>query len=203
MTDEEALNLIKEGDAQAGLVALRERYHARLVGYAYGQIDKYIYRGPKSADEIVNDVWSSFWEKFEGRTIKSLPAYLRSMVRYQVLQALTEDIRLRERQGKEAPDMPDETERTKVPSVEVERLEELIGPLVMKNELLIAVSTLELLGRLTERKAQAVVLRYIHGFSADEVAKRMETNTNNAASLISQGAKVVREYLERRGRVTD
>jgi RNA polymerase sigma-70 factor (ECF subfamily) len=78
-TDQQLLSLIRQDDSSA-FDALYNRYARKVRTLAYAKVNS-----TEAAQEIVQDIFSTIWERRHSLEIQTLPNYLSVAVRYQVI----------------------------------------------------------------------------------------------------------------------
>ncbi|MET4105115.1 RNA polymerase sigma-70 factor [Hymenobacter sp. UYP22] len=81
-TDEALVQGLREHDNEA-FAEIYERYWRRLLEAAYRRL-----HSREAAEEVVQDVFVSLWQKRQELTIQHLPNYLLTAVKYRVIDAL-------------------------------------------------------------------------------------------------------------------
>jgi RNA polymerase sigma-70 factor (family 1) len=89
LTDNELVNLLKEGD-EAAFTEIYNRYWDKLYFIAYKLL-----KDAEGAEEIVQEVFLTLWKKKEALTIQSLTQYLAAMARYAVYRHLAKEKQLK------------------------------------------------------------------------------------------------------------
>ncbi|SEN01311.1 RNA polymerase sigma-70 factor, ECF subfamily [bacterium A37T11] len=90
MTDEQLTSLLKEGDHGA-FTQIYERFKRKLLAMAYNYS-----RDKALAEEVVQEVFVSLWEKRQDVAIKSLEAYLATSIKFSVFRTLQRDLHRKE-----------------------------------------------------------------------------------------------------------
>jgi RNA polymerase sigma-70 factor (family 1) len=80
LEDNELVTLLNKGD-QIAFEAIYKRYAADLFRYARKNITR-----KEDCEEIIQDVFTSLWERYESIRILSLKYYLLNAVRYKVIR---------------------------------------------------------------------------------------------------------------------
>lgn len=82
--DTELATLLKEGK-DAAFTEIYNRYWRKLYFIAHKLL-----KSPDKAEEVVQEVFVTFWEKRANLNIQSLPSYLAAMTRYAVYRTLSQ-----------------------------------------------------------------------------------------------------------------
>ncbi len=90
MTDEQLASLLKEGDHGA-FTQIYELFKRKLLAMAYNYC-----RDKALAEEVVQEVFVSLWEKRQDVAIKSLEAYLATSIKFSVFRTLQRDLHRKE-----------------------------------------------------------------------------------------------------------
>jgi RNA polymerase sigma-70 factor (family 1) len=77
--DNELLSFLRSGDHTA-FTEIYERYWKTLYALAYNRL-----RNIQAAEDIVHEVFTSLWNNKEQASIKNLPAYLATAVKYLII----------------------------------------------------------------------------------------------------------------------
>jgi len=81
-TDIELTALLRQG-SEASFTEIFNRYWDKLYFIAHKHL-----KSPQAAEEVVQDVFMTLWQKRETLSIRSLPLYLAAMTRYAVYRNL-------------------------------------------------------------------------------------------------------------------
>lgn len=173
--------------------ALKSLYE-RLSGY----LNAVAYRILKSddlANEALQEAFIQIWENastYRPHKAKAL-TWITSILRYRALDRLDKEKRY--------------MHKFQIPSEEDDPINAIPA-----NENLTPESTtmraqdeghiLQCLETLTEKAKQSVTLAYIEGYSREEIAARLETNTNTVKSWLRRGSERLKRCLEQKIEMT-
>ena len=185
--DDELANLIAR-------CALRDqasfkRLYERVGGYLNAVIFR-IVKSSESADEVLQEAFIQIWERADTyRPHLSKPlTWMTSIARYRALDRLEKEQR--------------HTQRIQASSDEEDDGLENIADTVSETPEL-AMETAQhgrniqnCLSHLNEKVQTCVLLAYLEGYSREEIAEKMRTNTNTVKSWLRRGAQKLKDCLE-------
>ncbi|WP_206614404.1 sigma-70 family RNA polymerase sigma factor [Chitinophaga barathri] len=173
LEDIELIKRIGEDDHQA-FTALYDRYWDRLYASAYFHL-----KDAAAAEELVQDVFVTIWQKRRELVIQSLQPYLAAMLRYAIYRHLDSSRRRREHLRKVADAAP----LTQAPEEIDEKL------------------LLEMVGRLSDQLPEKCSLVFraskLQDRALGEVAREMGISLKTAEAHLSKALKSIRISLGR------
>jgi RNA polymerase sigma-70 factor (ECF subfamily) len=173
LEDHDLLLLMQKGK-EAAFKEIYHRYWEKLVATGY-----YYTKNKESAEEIVNDVLMSLWNKREDPQIRSLPAYLGTAVKYAVFKAITRNKRRQELlEGQLRAESDQGTEEKLDARFLKDFLEGVIETLPEKAKLVFKYSREEQL-------------------SVFEIANKMELSPKSVEYHMTKALKTLREYIRK------
>lgn len=174
--NEALLHRLKNDDTTA-FVAIYQRYKQPLLAIGYNYT-----KSTDAAEDIVQEVFLSLWERRHQLVIESLPAYLATAIKFSVFKQLLKEKRRRTLLEN----------RPATPPVEID--EEAIQARFLKDYLDGVVEQLPEKCRLVFKFSRE------QDMSVSEIASHMGISTNTVASHISKALKVLRSSLNK-GRI--
>ncbi len=171
-TDEMLVNLLKKGDQQ-GFSEIYNRYWDKLFAVAYKRL-----RDNFAAEEVVQNVFVTLWNKRETLDIQMLSVYLSAMTRYAVYKALAKEKR-----------------KMEVEKAGGDRLYKNVSPdAAIDNK-----AVLEFVQKLSNILPEKCRLVFVHNKLLDqpleEVAGIMGISIKTAEAHITKALKIVRSKL--------
>lgn len=171
-SDDALVSLLKDGDRNV-FTEIYNRYWDKLYYVAYGHL-----RDTFAAEEIVQNVFLTLWQKKENLDIQSLPLYLAAMTRYAVYKYLAKEKR-----------------KQLIESQASAR----IHPVSSMDDALDNKAVFEIVQKLTNILPQKCRLVFIQNKLLDmpleEVAKSMDISVKTAEAHITKALKIVRSKL--------
>lgn len=82
LTDRQLVEKMKRGD-EAAFTAIYERYWKEVFGHAYKRLQE-----TSAAEDVVQNVFVSIWQRREQADIRNLRSYLYGAVRYQIFRQI-------------------------------------------------------------------------------------------------------------------
>lgn len=185
--DEELANLIAR-------CALRDQSaFKRLYNRSGGYLNAVVFRILKSDDlssEVLQEAFIQIWERAETyRPHISKPlTWMASIARYRALDRLDKEKRHSKRVQTNDFDEDDGLDQIAdtVGATPESALQSSQHGRHIKN----------CLSQLNEKIQSCVLLAYIEGYSRDEIAEKLQTNTNTVKSWLRRGAQKLKECLE-------
>lgn len=166
--------------------ALKELFD-RLAPYLNG-VALRIVRSEDSSNDVLQEAFIQIWQNASSyRPHLSKPlTWLTSIVRYRALDRFAQEKSLREKFNQELTDeefsaIPDDSCPVHAASTDQ-----------MRNQLA------NCLASLSASIKESVELAYLHGYSRDEIAGHMNTNSNTVKSWLHRGAQRLKQCLETR-----
>lgn len=163
---------LKEGDEKSFAI-LYDHFWEKLYYVAYQKLNCQV-----AAEEIVQEVFLTLWNKREELKIESLPSYLAAMVRYSVYRYYAKEKSLREREA---------TYYT------IQSSEEFLGDEI--NNKLILARIFELSNQLPEKCRLVFQYNKLQDQSLKEVAERLNISQKTAEAHLTKALKTVRLNL--------
>jgi len=171
-SDDILASLLKEGDRSV-FTEIYNRYWDKLYFVAYRHLKETF-----AAEEIVQNVFLSLWQKKETLEIQGLSAYLSAMTRYAVYKYLAKEKRKQE-----------------VEKLGTSHLNKIDSP----HDAIDHRAVMELVQKLTNILPEKCRLVFIHNKLLDkpleEVAKTMDISIKTAEAHITKALKIVRSKL--------
>lgn len=171
-TDDALLDLLKAGD-QAVFTEIYNRYWDKLYYVAYSHL-----KDSFSAEEVVQTVFLSLWNKRETLDIQALPVYLAAMTRYAVYKHLAKEKRRSEVETQASAKM---------------------AKLTTLDDAIDNKAVMEMVRKLTNVLPEKCRMVFIHNKLLDlpleEVARKMDISIKTAEAHITKALKIVRSKL--------
>jgi RNA polymerase sigma-70 factor (family 1) len=171
--DQKLLLLLQKGDE----LAFREiyyRYWEKLLATGY-----YFTKNKESAEEIVHDVLMSLWNKKSDLSIRSLPAYLGTAVKYAIFKAILRSKRRQEILDSQFGKEPDNG------------TEEKLDALFLKDFLETVVEKLPEKAKLVFKYSREEQL------SIAEIADKMDLSAKSVEYHMTKALKTLRETIRK------
>jgi len=172
-TDEQLLQLLKEGD-QAAFTEIYRRFWKLLFSVAANKL-----HDPEDAKELVQDVFVSLWKRHEELTIDhSIKAYLAGAVKFRVYTRLS----LKEKRRRQESSIP-------APSSSTPYIEDQINLKDLMAKLDIATA------QLPERCRLVYQLSRDEGLSRKEIAKQLNISEKTVENQVTRALHHLRAAL--------
>lgn len=196
----ELLSQALDGDKEA-LGVLLENYKPYLLALARRYLDERLQRRLDPNDIVQTTFMEAYRDfgDFRGVEIASLLAWLRHILHNNVATAHQRHLMAQKRSAKkEAHGNVENSSGNLLPLVDILPSEASTpSQRVMRNEA--AADLFVTLQRLPETQAQAILLRYIEGFSLAEISQAMEKSEDAVAGLLKRGLRSLRKHMANEG----
>ncbi|HKZ38708.1 MAG TPA: RNA polymerase sigma-70 factor [Chryseolinea sp.] len=172
--DEELLDAIRHDD-EGAFAELFKRYWKKIYKMAYGRV-----RSREAAEEIVQNLFMSLWDKRTTLSINNISSYLYTAVRHKVLNVIESEAvhkKYWDYYKKFIPHYENETERT-----------------VEFNELLEAIE--ERMEYLPEKSKRVFTLNRLEGHSITEIANTLNLSEKAIQYHLTRSLKQLRLHLK-------
>ena len=166
---------------QSALKALFDRLGPYLNGVALR-----IVRNPDASNDVVQEAFIQIWQNagsYRPHLSKPL-TWLTSIVRYRALDRFAQDKNWRDKID------------TEITEEEFASLPAESCPLDAASSAQVQSQLLHCLESLSATIKQSVELAYLHGYSRDEIAHHMNTNSNTVKSWLHRGAQRLKQCLQ-------
>jgi RNA polymerase sigma-70 factor (family 1) len=169
LTDHQLLGLLSHDNTFA-FRELYNRYWQSLFAQSYKRLKR-----TAAAEEIVQDVFLTLWQKRNVLTIGSLPNYLSAMTRYAVYNYLATELKMSEHKELMA-------EKSSEVSLEHTALDSRLTLEMIKN----------MSNQLPEKCRQVFIYNKIQDHSLPEVARKLNISLKTAEAHLTKALRIIR-----------